>query len=512
MKELEEILLGGMFRPTEQNCPTREGELIGSLDKIHDIPNPRVGMRVYVENTGKEYIIKSLKDKVVGGVNIPNATVSEFEEAVDQEKIDQVLEEIATEGRDRLNADNNIKASALRLELNANATANKVAIKGYSIDGKKETSLDIQSATEEKAGVMSAEDKKKLNAAVVTKITWGNSSNMNDCRTAGVYEIYGERTNLGDNLPILNSSPGHSIAGRLTVVDGSLQKADGSAPTEIHLTQFLMLDNRVGPSADMYMRTYTQDNGQTNNGIGVWSLWRKFQSVEEKFLVTDFDGWDINSIYGAPTTTGMMDMIDNGIYTGVYTDENYFNGTPSFLETFTLIVINNYAVAAQDSRLKRTISQLKYAVDAITNQATVKQRTKTDGSDWTEWKEIGGGGSNEVDVTDAVKAYGLPTLIEQGFAKEGVTYVAHILNKDLSDKTIVFDKQGKLADFFQSKYVVSPAGATIKFNYSLLKGDEGYNSDYRVVSGILLLDGGKYEFYINIDLDFAYVSAKMTTL
>lgn len=67
MKEHEEILLGGMFRPTEQNCPTREGELIESLDKIHDIPNPRVGMRVYVENTGKEYIIKSLKDKTIGG-------------------------------------------------------------------------------------------------------------------------------------------------------------------------------------------------------------------------------------------------------------------------------------------------------------------------------------------------------------------------------------------------------------------------------------------------------------
>lgn len=79
MKKHEEILLGGMFRPTEQNCPTREGELIESLDKIHDIPNPRVGMRVYVENTGKEYIIKSLKEKTIGGVIVPGAVVHEFE-------------------------------------------------------------------------------------------------------------------------------------------------------------------------------------------------------------------------------------------------------------------------------------------------------------------------------------------------------------------------------------------------------------------------------------------------
>lgn len=92
MKKHEEILLGGMFRPSEQNCPTREGELIESLDKIYDIPNPRVGMRVYVENTGREYIIKSLKEKTIGGVTVPDAAVDVFEEAVtfsptDKEKL-----------------------------------------------------------------------------------------------------------------------------------------------------------------------------------------------------------------------------------------------------------------------------------------------------------------------------------------------------------------------------------------------------------------------------------------
>ena len=133
-------------------------------------------------------------------------------------------------------------------------------------------------------------------------------------------------------------------------------------------------------------------------------------------------------------------MIDNGIYSGIYTDDPSFQA-PTFIDTFTLIVINNYAVAGQDSRLKRTISQLKYAVDAITNQATVKQRTKTDGSDWTEWKEIGGGGSNEVDITDAVKAYGLPTLIEQGFAKEGVTYIVNCF----AGQAPLLDKNNKIA-------------------------------------------------------------------
>ena len=82
MKEVEEILLGGMFRPSEQNCPIRDGELIESLDKIYDIPNPRLGMRVYIQNTGKEYVVKSLKAKNINGVNVPNAAVDEFVEDV----------------------------------------------------------------------------------------------------------------------------------------------------------------------------------------------------------------------------------------------------------------------------------------------------------------------------------------------------------------------------------------------------------------------------------------------
>lgn len=303
----------------------------------------------------------------------------------------------------------------------------------------------IPVATAENAGVMTAEDKQKLEAAGngATKVTWGSASNMNDYRTAGVYEIYGERTRLDDNLPILNASPGHSIAARLTVVDSSLQKADGSAPTEIHLTQFLMLDNRVGPSADMYMRTYTQDNGQTNNGAGEWGLWRKFQGVVETYLNSDTRSINVHGDY-ISDYQGLNQMIDNGIYTGIYTDDTNLM-YPSFLETFTLIVINNYAVADQDSRLKRTISQLKYAVDAITNQATVKQRTKTDGGVWSDWQEIGGG-NNEVDITDAVKAYGLPALVAQGLAKEGVTYKVVC---DIGDVPTL-DTENKLKYYLQS--------------------------------------------------------------
>lgn len=254
------------------------------------------------------------------------------------------------------------------------------------------------------------------NPSSATKVTWNASSNMNNFKTPGVYEIYGERTVKTDNLPIANDGSGHSIAARLTVVASTLQPANN----EICITQFLQLSNRVGGEGATYVRTYNENNNDMNS----WSPWQKQMGIVEYGIVTDSYCWSPteNPNTNAPGS-GMYDFIDNGIYTGVYTDDNYFNGTPSFLETFTLIVINNYAVASQDSRLKRTISQLKYAVDAITNQASVKQRTKTDGEGWSEWKDVAGGGSNEVDITDAVKAYGLITLINQGFAKKDITYV-----------------------------------------------------------------------------------------
>ena len=37
------------------------------------------------------------------------------------------------------------------------------------------------------------------------KVTWDANSNMNDFKTPGVYDIYGERTKKDDNLPIINS-------------------------------------------------------------------------------------------------------------------------------------------------------------------------------------------------------------------------------------------------------------------------------------------------------------------
>jgi hypothetical protein len=66
----------------------------------------------------------------------------------------------------------------------------------------------------------------EYNIKEATKVTWDSSSNMNNFKEPGVYDIYGERTRQDDNLPILNASSGHSVAARLTVVASTLQPAN----------------------------------------------------------------------------------------------------------------------------------------------------------------------------------------------------------------------------------------------------------------------------------------------
>ena len=272
------------------------------------------------------------------------------------------------------------------------------------------------------------------NPGSATKVTWDSSSDMNHFQTPGVYDIYGERTNSNDNLPILNASPGHSISARLTVVASTLQPDQ----TEICITQFLMLSNRLGGEGTMYVRTYNQNNSPFTDG---WSPWQKQMGMIETIINSNdiTVGQEIFAGYAVSIGKGLNGMIDNGMYSGIYTDGIEYTGewdnnsgkplyviNPAaikYLETFVLVVINDYA-ASSKLNLPRHITQLKYAVDAITGQSTVKKRVGTgkDTISWGDWQDIGGGGSNEVDVTDAVKAYGLPSLIAQGFAKEGVTY------------------------------------------------------------------------------------------
>ena len=243
----------------------------------------------------------------------------------------------------------------------------------------------------------------KINNPV--KVTWDSNSNMNDFKEAGVYEIYGERTRQDDNLPILNASSGHSIAGRLTVVASTLQPANN----EICITQFLKLSNRIGAEGSTYVRTYNENN----NGMNGWSPWQKQIGLVETLINSNDATVDENIFSNAwvyKIGDGLNGMTDNGMYSGIYIDnltyDNsnslcYLSAQPTFVETFVLVVINDYAASGK-LNLPRHITQLKYAVDAITGQSTVKKRVGTgnDAISWSDWTDIGGGDSNEIELND----------------------------------------------------------------------------------------------------------------
>ena len=194
-------------------------------------------------------------------------------------------------------------------------------------------------------------------------IVWSSLHHIDHYVAAGSYSITGERTNAADGLPIANAASGHSINARLVVLDSSIP---GSGKTSDKcITQILALSNRTGAQGDIYVRTgRAADTAHLIAGNG-WGTWGKLQQNIEVGQTASLDGY-----------------IDNGIYSGLYA-----NGT-TFFETFVMVVINNYAVAAV-AGTARSIMQVKYAVDTNSTFCYhVRNGQGTDVVEWGEWRDL----------------------------------------------------------------------------------------------------------------------------
>lgn len=73
------IIASGGFIFSKTDTPTRVGSRIWTLDEIPNIPTPSVGMIIYVRSSDEYYSVKTLKSKVIGGMEIPNAQVDTYE-------------------------------------------------------------------------------------------------------------------------------------------------------------------------------------------------------------------------------------------------------------------------------------------------------------------------------------------------------------------------------------------------------------------------------------------------
>lgn len=199
------------------------------------------------------------------------------------------------------------------------------------------------------------------------RILWNEVSHINEFTTAGIYNIAGERTNVGDGLPFANSNPGHTFHARLVVLDSSINDS------EVCVTQVLMLSNRVGGDGSVYVRTgnaASKDELQSGEG---WEPWGKLQQNIE-----------------VGQTASLDSFVDNGIYSGAYTV------SPTQLETFVMVVINNYAVAAAMGKA-RSISQFKYALN-INGNFSYKTRTGRGNSEieWGSWVDLGAASTTDI--------------------------------------------------------------------------------------------------------------------
>ena len=209
------------------------------------------------------------------------------------------------------------------------------------------------------------EQGRKLKNEMLIPVEWSSASHINHYVTQGIYNITGERLNAADGLPIANSNPGHTIHARLLVLNSSI--AGTGDVQDKCITQVLTLSNRTGGDGEVYIRTgQAHSTNMLAGGIG-WEQWGKLQQNVEVGQVTSLNSY-----------------INNGIYSGVYTDGS------SFFETFVMVVINNYAVAGATGTIRR-ISQFKYAL-GIDGNFSYKTRSGygNTGINWNDWVDLNG--------------------------------------------------------------------------------------------------------------------------
>lgn len=186
------------------------------------------------------------------------------------------------------------------------------------------------------------------------KIDWTDGTHhMNQLLFHSVYEITGQRVTDNDGLPILNHNNGHTIYGRLFVLNSSIND------NELCYTQVLMLSNRMGGDGHTYIRTgriQKKDSATidalTATDSPYWGVWES--SVTTKEVLNIGSPIDLNK------------MIDNGLYTAIVQNPITLEVgsqvaqvsdrsiTLDIGEGILVFTINNYSIFALQPSLSNT--------------------------------------------------------------------------------------------------------------------------------------------------------------
>ena len=158
---------------------------------------------------------------------------------------------------------------------------------------------------------------------------------MRDLNKTGLYYLEGV-SNYSDGLP---ENGGGEFTAWVEVAN--------FGDTNEHIMQKITYARKSQKEAKTYTRVYKG---------GTWYPWQLVQPMNELGQITSYD-----------------DYIDNGMYSGV-------DASSLDMETFILIVINNYAVAAALGMMQyRQVTQLLYALPAShsNNVSSAQLRMRT---------------------------------------------------------------------------------------------------------------------------------------
>ena len=325
------------------------------------------------------------------------------------------------------------------------------------------------------------------------KIQWTSSSYLDTYTTAGIYDITGERTNDADGLPLANAAPGHTFHARLLVLDSSI--AGSGKDTDKCITQILSLSNRTGGDGNVYTRTGRAASKNLLAGGSGWGPWGKLQQNVEVGQVTSLDSFT-----------------DNGIYSGVYT------GDDTHAETFVMVVINNYAVAAETGNI-RSVSQYKHALNI---DGTFSQMVRTGqgntGISWGAWTDFSAAGiqdgaitaqklSNELNELINKSANGAywtysPNTVTLNINKNDGTVESQLLSVATEEGAGVMSAEDKtsltqLIDNAEGKTIDIASLVYESNKYITAAGEIKSQSGFFISAPVLLTQGSKVTLYTN---------------
>ncbi len=87
----EKIIIGGGIQPSTQDTPGDLRTRVETFADIARIDNPYRGMTIYVVDEDKEYRVKKLASKVIGGIEVESSAI----DLEDIESVRPVSEEIS---------------------------------------------------------------------------------------------------------------------------------------------------------------------------------------------------------------------------------------------------------------------------------------------------------------------------------------------------------------------------------------------------------------------------------